>query len=74
MFPGLPSDSVRTPSLYYHFTDRSEILKAIARHLAEISVVKPGQSSVPDWPEYFVTIVLSFRKSVLRQRVRHGCY
>lgn len=59
---------VRTPSLYYHFTDRSEILKAIARHLAEISVVPPRQSPGPDWPEYFVTIALSFRKSVLCHR------
>lgn len=59
---------VRTPSLYYHFTDRSEILNAIARYLAGVSVIQPRQPPGPDWPEYFVTLCLNFRESVLRHR------
>jgi AcrR family transcriptional regulator len=59
---------VRTPSLYHHFQDRSEILNAIGRYLAGKSVTRPRRSPGPDWPEYFVTMGLNFRKSVLRHR------
>ena len=59
---------VRTPSLYHHFEDRSEVLNAIGRYLAGKSVTRPRRSPGPDWPEYFVTLGLNFRKSVLRHR------
>lgn len=59
---------VRAPSLYHHFSDKNEILTAIARHVAGKSVIKPRRAPGPDWPEYFVTLALNFRQSVLRHR------
>lgn len=59
---------VRAPSLYHHFADKNEILTAIARHIAGKSVVSPRRPPGPDWPEYFVTLGLNFRQSVLRHR------
>ncbi|MBI3213812.1 MAG: TetR family transcriptional regulator [Mycobacterium sp.] len=59
---------VRAPSLYHHFADKNEILSAIARHIAGKSVIKPRRAPGPDWPEYFVTLALNFRQSVLRHR------
>lgn len=59
---------VRAPSLYHHFTDKNEILTAIARHIAGKSVIKPRRPPGPDWPEYFVTLAMNFRQSVLRHR------
>lgn len=59
---------VRAPSLYHHFADKNEILTAIARHIAGKSVIKPRRQPGPDWPEYFVSLALNFRQSVLRHR------
>lgn len=59
---------VRAPSLYHHFTDKSEILNAVARYIAGKSVTKPRRPPGSDWPEYFVTLGLNFRQSVLRHR------
>ena len=59
---------VRAPSLYHHFSDKTEILTAIARRIAGKSVIKPRRAPGPDWPEYFVSLALSFRQSVLRHR------
>jgi TetR/AcrR family transcriptional regulator, tetracycline repressor protein len=59
---------VQAPSLYHHFTDKAEILNAIARYIAGKSVIRPRRAPGPDWPEYFVTLGLNFRKSVLRHR------
>jgi TetR/AcrR family tetracycline transcriptional repressor len=59
---------VRAPSLYHHFADKNEILTAIARHIAGKSVIRPRRPPGPDWPEYFVTLGLNFRQSVLRHR------
>ncbi len=59
---------VRAPSLYHHFADKNAILAAIARHIAGKSVIKPRQAPGPDWPEYFVSLALNFRQSVLRHR------
>lgn len=59
---------VRAPSLYHHFADKTEILNAIARYIAGKSVTKPRRPPGPDWPEYFVTLGLNFRQSVLRHR------
>lgn len=59
---------VRAPSLYHHFSDKTEILNAVARYIAGKSVTRPRRSPGPDWPEYFVTLGLNFRRSVLRHR------
>lgn len=59
---------VRAPSLYHHFADKNAILIAIARHIAGKSVITPRRPPGPDWPEYFVTLALNFRQSVLRHR------
>lgn len=59
---------VRAPSLYHHFTDKNEILTLVARHIAGESVIKPRRAPGPDWPEYFVSLALNFRQSVLRHR------
>jgi TetR/AcrR family transcriptional regulator, tetracycline repressor protein len=59
---------VRAPSLYHHFADKNEIMTAIARHIAGKSVIRPRRKPGPDWPEYFVSLALNFRQSVLRHR------
>jgi TetR/AcrR family tetracycline transcriptional repressor len=59
---------VRAPSLYHHFADKNAILVAIARHIAGKSVTRPRRAPGPDWPEYFVSLGLNFRRSALRHR------
>ncbi len=59
---------VRAPSLYHHFDDKTEILNAVARYIAGKSVIRPRRAPGPDWPEYFVTLGLNFRRAVLRHR------
>jgi TetR/AcrR family tetracycline transcriptional repressor len=59
---------VSTPSLYHHFADRNEIIKAIARHIGGVSVTRPRRQPGEDWPEYFVSLGLNFRQAVLRHR------
>jgi TetR/AcrR family tetracycline transcriptional repressor len=59
---------VRAPSLYHHFADKNEIMVAIARNIAGKSVIRPRRAPGPDWPEYFVSLSLNFRQSVLRHR------
>src|SRR5262245_6661925 len=59
---------VRAPSLYHHFADKNEILSGVARDIAGASVARPRRAPGPDWPEYFVSLALNFRQSVLRHR------
>jgi TetR/AcrR family transcriptional regulator, tetracycline repressor protein len=59
---------VSAPSLYHHFTDRNEIIKAVARHIGGVAVTRPRRSPGADWPEYFVALGLNFRTAVLRHR------
>ncbi|EKF24540.1 bacterial regulatory s, tetR family protein [Mycolicibacterium hassiacum DSM 44199] len=59
---------VRAPSLYHHFADKNEIMTAIARYIAGKSVTRPRRAPGPDWPEYFVSLAVNFRQSVLRHR------
>lgn len=59
---------VSTPSLYHHFADRNEVIRAIARQIGGESVSIPRRSPGKDWPEYFVALGLNFRQSVLRHR------
>lgn len=63
---------VRAPSLYHHFASKDDILIAIARHIAGKSVIRPRRAAGPDWPEYFVSLGLNFRQSVLRHRNAAG--
>jgi len=58
---------VQAPSLYHHFADKSEILAAVARQIAGAGPM-PRRRPGPDWPEYFVTLGLNLRKSILRHR------
>ncbi|WP_328395857.1 TetR family transcriptional regulator [Nocardia sp. NBC_00416] len=58
---------VRAPSLYHHFTDKSEILAAVARQIAGAGTI-PRRKPGPDWPEFFVALALNFRRSILRHR------
>lgn len=59
---------VRAPSLYHHFSDKSEILSAVARYIAGADVARPRFKPGPDWPEYFVQLGLNFRRAILRHR------
>lgn len=59
---------VRAPSLYHHFADKNEIMIAIARHIGGKSVIRPRRVPGDDWPEYFVSLSMNFRQSVLRHR------
>lgn len=58
---------VRAPSLYHHFEDKSAILSAVARQIAGAGTI-PRRKPGPDWPEYFVTLSLNLRRSILRHR------
>lgn len=58
---------VRAPSLYHHFADKSEILAAVARHIAGAGSI-PRRKPGPDWPEFFVALALNLRRSILRHR------
>ncbi|MGO3327334.1 TetR family transcriptional regulator [Gordonia sp. (in: high G+C Gram-positive bacteria)] len=59
---------VRAPSLYHHFADKNEIFTEIARHIAGTTVVTPRRRPGSDWPEFFVSLALNFRQSILRHR------
>ncbi|MGV0739761.1 TetR/AcrR family transcriptional regulator C-terminal domain-containing protein [Mycobacterium syngnathidarum] len=58
---------VRTPSLYYHFSDKSEILTEVARRIAAIFPVPESQYTPgPDWVESIISICMALRASILR--------
>jgi TetR/AcrR family transcriptional regulator, tetracycline repressor protein len=59
--------SVQTPSLYYHFRDRADILRTVARAIVLESRV-PDLASCPTWVDWLVGISLSFRRAVLHHR------
>ncbi|CUU56776.1 TetR family transcriptional regulator [Frankia sp. CcI49] len=56
---------VRTPSLYHHFTDKAEILAAVAREIV-LEARPPSEHLGDAWMEWFVGLGLSFRRAVLR--------
>ncbi|MDV2476234.1 TetR family transcriptional regulator [Rhodococcus zopfii] len=58
---------VRAPSLYHHFSDKSEILSAVAQHIAG-AIAIPRRKPGPDWPEYFVALSSNLRRSILKHR------
>ena len=59
--------NVQAPSLYHHFADRAEILRAVARAVV-LEVRWPDPNSVPNWIEWLVALTLAFRDSMLRHR------
>lgn len=59
--------NVRAPSLYHHFTDKAEILAAVAREIV-LEARAPRRRSADDWMGWFVGLGLSFRRAVLRHR------
>ncbi len=54
---------VKVPSLYHHFRDRADILLAVVQYVAGAAVVASGSVPGPDWPEHFVALATSFRRS-----------
>ena len=59
--------NVQAPSLYHHFADKAEILKAVARAIVTETRL-PDPQSVPNWIEWLVALSLAFRESMLRHR------
>ncbi len=59
---------VRAPSLYHHFADKNEILTEVARYIAGTAVAMPHRKPGPDWPEFFVSLAMNFRQSILKHR------
>lgn len=58
---------IRAPSLYNHFTDKSEILAAVARQIASAASI-PDQKPGPDWPETIIAMCSHLRTSILQHR------
>jgi AcrR family transcriptional regulator len=58
---------VQTPSLYYHFRDRADILRTVARAIVLQSRV-PDPDACLTWVDWFVGISMSFRRAVLSHR------
>lgn len=59
--------NVQAPSLYHHFNDKAEILKAVARTIV-VETRLPNPKSVPNWIEWLVALSLAFRQSIVRHR------
>lgn len=57
--------NVQAPSLYHHFADKAEILRAVARAIV-VETRVPDPTSVPNWIEWLVALSLAFRDSMLR--------
>jgi AcrR family transcriptional regulator len=56
---------VRTPSLYYHFRDRAELLAAVAREIVRQTDL-PELPSNGHWEQWFVELSVNFRRAALR--------
>ena len=59
--------NVKAPSLYHHFSDKDEILAAVARAIVAKTPL-PRKPTQNDWAEWFTQLALNFRASVLRHR------
>jgi TetR/AcrR family transcriptional regulator, tetracycline repressor protein len=58
---------IRTPSLYYHFADRAEILAEVARQVV-LETELPDRDPEAPWADYFVALSVNFRRTILRHR------
>jgi TetR/AcrR family transcriptional regulator, tetracycline repressor protein len=58
---------VRTPSLYYHYRDRAELLAEVARAMVRATRL-PTLDPALGWEEWFVQLAVNFRQAVLQQR------
>jgi AcrR family transcriptional regulator len=58
---------VRAPSLYHHFTDKSEILEIVARAIVKPTVI-PRKPAPEFWMEWLIMLSLNFRTAILRHR------
>jgi AcrR family transcriptional regulator len=60
--------NVKAPSLYYHFKDKSEILRMVAR-LVVAETVRPRRPTNPEeWPQWVLQNSLNLRTAILRHR------
>lgn len=59
--------NVKAPSLYHHFSDKNEILAAVARGIVAKTTF-PRKPASGDWAEWFTQLSLNFRAAVLRHR------
>lgn len=59
--------NVRAPSLYHHFADKAEILRGVARTIV-LETRVPDPRATPNWIEWFVSLSLNFRHTVLQHR------
>jgi AcrR family transcriptional regulator len=58
---------IKTPSLYYHFRDKSEILSEVARIiLLDADLDKEGVTAVGDWKDCVISTMHPVRRSILR--------
>ena len=59
--------NIRAPSLYHHFQDRAEILRAVARAIV-LETRLPDPAACATWIDWFVGISTAFRRAVLNHR------
>lgn len=59
--------NVKAPSLYHHFSDKNEILSAVAQAIVAKTTF-PRKPASGDWAEWFTQLSLNFRAAVLRHR------
>ncbi|MEU8698599.1 TetR family transcriptional regulator [Streptomyces sp. NPDC048680] len=58
---------VKTPSLYHHFSDKTEVLTEVTRAIVYETRI-PRRPESGDWQEWVVAYSLNFRDVVLRHR------
>lgn len=56
---------VRSPSLYNHFSDKAEILSAVARLVVSETPRQPDPDDGEDWQQWLVSASVLFRQALL---------
>lgn len=56
--------SVKSPSLYYHFSDKAELLSEVARRI--LLDVRYPEESVGGWEDRVIALCVATRRSILR--------